>query len=428
MPSSLTLGFRTLDDLMKYYYGSIGDEFNKASGGFTTDTQGVYNPIYGAIAWANFNLEANVWSSIPKAPWNMSGWRIFTSKGDSIPDKGTNNNTTEGGTVEGGLIADSVRPIVEEVFTKPKTIQYPFEVSEVMENLVRYSRDDLFGSLNQQRVLAADQTKELYNRMLTFLPVDEATDTIDLTSRLNFESLERIISSTREFTGNPPDQTNAYNPWRGTANIDRSNSANTRYDATVVSPAGPLATDLAKSDVITDPFVTRTLAQMRDASGKEPTYFIGGNDSYSELQQVYNNGYRIVSEAEVRGEFSSGVNGVQSFNGTNVGLHISMIYDLPLIQSKDMPISKLNTGVNIGDTSNIYILNTRSDRASPMFPMLSMRVAKPILYYEASSRQTGYPFINGAFKDRALYETLEDTVCLNFKAQGKMMSLKSSSS
>lgn len=423
MPASLNLGFRTLDDLMKYYYGSIGDEFNKASGGFTTDTQGVYNPIYGAIAWANFNLEANVWSAIPKAPWNMSGWRIFTSKGDSIADKGSNNNTTEGGTVEGGLIADSVRPITEEVFTKPKTIQYPFEVSEVMENLVRYSRDDLFGSLNQQRVIAADQTKELYNRQLTKLTAN-LTDSADQTRRLNFESLETIISSTTEFSENTPTSSGAYNPWRGTADIDRSNSANTKYDATVRSPTGSLAT----ADVITDPFITKFLAAMRDASGKEPTFFIGGNDSYSELQQVYNNGYRIVSESEVRGEFSAGVNGVQSFNGTNVGLHISMIYDLPLIQSKDMPTSITSAGTEIGDTSNIYVLNTRADRNSPMFPMLSMRIAKPILYYEASSRQQGYPFINGAFKDRALYETLEDTVCLNFKAQGKMMNLLSSSS
>lgn len=423
MPASLQLGFRTLDDLMKYYYGGVNDEFNKASGGFTTDTQGVYNPIYGAIAWANFNLEANVWSAIPKAPWNMSGWRIFTSKGDSIADKGTNNNTTEGGTVEGGLIADSVRPIVEEVFTKPKTMQYPFEVSEVMENLVRYSRDDLFGSLNQQRVLAADQAKELYNRTLTKLPV-ALSNADDLTSRLNFESLERIISSTLEFSQNAPTATSAYNPWRGTADIDRSNSANTKYDSTVRSPTGSLAT----ADVITDPFITKFLAAMKDASGKIATYFIGGNDSYSELQQVFNNGYRIVSEGEVRGEFSAGVNGVQTYNGTNVGLHISMIYDLPLIQSKDMPTSTNSAGTAIGDTSNIYVLNTRADRNSPMFPMLSMRVAKPILYYEASSRQSGYPFINGAFKDRALYETMQDTVCLNFKAQGKMMNLLSSSS
>ncbi len=423
MPHSLKLGFRTLDDLMKYYYGTIGDEFNKASGGFTTDTQGVYNPIFGAIAWANFNLEANVWSSIPKAPWNMSGWRIFTGKGDSIADAGTNNNTLEGGTVEGGLIADSVRPVVEEIFTKPKTVQYPFEVSEIMENLVRYSRDDLFGSLNQQRVIAADQTKELYNRMLTRATAD-LSDADDITSRLNFESLERIISSTVEFSENTPTATNAYNPWRGTANIDRSNAANTRYNSTVRSPTG----DLSTADVITDPFVTKFLAAIRDASGKEPTYFIGGNDTYSEFQQVYNNGYRIVSESEVRGEFSAGVNGVQTFNGTNVGLHISMIYDLPLIQSKDMPISIRSNGTEIGDTSNVYVLNTRADKNSPMFPMLSMRVAKPILYYEASSRQQGYPFINGAFKDRALYETLEDTVCLNFVAQGKMMNLLSSSS
>lgn len=423
MPSDLVLGFKTLDDLMKYYYGTIGNDVSKADGGFTTDTQGVYNPIYGAIAWANFNLEANIWTAIPKAPWNMSGWRIYTEKGDFIQDAGTNNNTSSGATVEGGLIANSVRPVIEQVFTKPKTYQYPFEVSEVMENLVRYSRDDLFGSLNQQRVYAADQGKELYNKDISLAPADLSTSE-DQLSRLQFESLERIISSTIEFSENTPASSNNYNPYLGTANIDRSNSANTKYDATVQSPSG----DLSTSDVLTDRFVTQFLASMRDAAGKEPTFIIGGNDSYAELQQVYNNGYRVISEAEVRGEFSAGVNGVQSFNGANVGLSISMIYNKPLIQSKDMPTSIDSSGTEIGDSSNLYVLNTRADKMAPMFPMLSLRVAKPILYYEASSRQIGYPFINGAFKDRALYETLEDTVCLNFKAQGKMMNIKSGSS
>ena len=38
----------------------------KAAGGISSSTPGVYNPIYGAILWANFNLEANIFGCLPK--------------------------------------------------------------------------------------------------------------------------------------------------------------------------------------------------------------------------------------------------------------------------------------------------------------------------------------------------------------------------
>ena len=125
-------GFKTIDELVNHYYNVTPNELIKA--GFSTSDAGAYNPIFGAIAWANFNLEANLWAVLPKFVWDYSGARLFTAKGDTMADKGVNNNTARGGTVEGGLIPDSIKPTITELQFKPKTLVYPFEVTELHEH------------------------------------------------------------------------------------------------------------------------------------------------------------------------------------------------------------------------------------------------------------------------------------------------------
>lgn len=404
-------GLRTIDELMNWFYNRTPDEIMKSSGGISTGDAGAYNPIFGALAWANFNLEANVFSSLPKFVWDFSGWRIFTGKGNFFTDAGSGNNTSRGGTAEGGLLADSVKPDIEEVFVKPRTLQYAFDVSELHEYLVENSRDDLWGSLAHQRVYASDQAKELWNQMLTFnvrAIADEAADTL---SRLDLETLDRIVSSDAEEDFDGGAFANRYDPWKDTASIDRDTA--TKYDSFVTSPSGTIGT----SDVLTDAVLRDTLARVRIAGGKEPTLMIGGQDTYAEVQSVYMNAYRIQNTADLRSEFNVTVNGINTFTGTGVGLHISTVYGLPYIPSKDV-------FADTDEVGDLFILNTSADKNSPNKPLLGLQVLKPVLYYEASKRQQGWPFINGAFKDRALYEMLAQTTCRNFKAQAKIRDIK----
>ena len=413
------LGFQTIDELTNYIYGRTPDEILKAAGGIATGTTGVYNPIYGAMAWANFNLEANVFSALPKFVWDFSGWRIFTGKGNSFADAGTNNNSTRGGTVEGGLIAAPVSPVVQEVYVKPRILQYTFQVTELMEYLVENSRDDLWGSLAHQRLYAADQAKELYNQMLTqsMANMTSGNYTYHL---LDLESLYQIVSSEAEGSKyNSNTVSGLWNPWSDTASIFRTGgSAATTWDSYVNSPANDQTNYTA--DVLTDSIIRSAMAQVRIAGGKEPTLFVGGQDTYSEIQSVYMNAYRIQNTTDLRSEFNVTVNGIDTFTGTGVGLHISTVYGLPFIPSKDVS----NEGV-AGQVSDLFILNTNSDRNAPMKPMLGLQVLKPIVYYEASKRIQGWPFINGKFVDNAMYESLMQTTCRNFKAQGKLINIKS---
>lgn len=421
-------GIQTIDELAQYYYGRTPEDIYKAAGGFTTQTPGAYNPIFGAMVWANFNLEANIWALIPKYAWTRSGWRIFSAKAGDIADKGGNdNNTSLGGSVEGAQIADAIRPDVEELFTKPKLVQYPFQVSQLMEQLNDVSADDLYGNLNQQRVYAADQNKENFNKMLSLDPrtltggstaVSDAADTV---SRLNLESLERIISSNAQFNAELAADSNlatdAYNPWSTTVQISRDVS--TTFDSTVKSAGS----DLETSDVLTDTLIVDTIQDLITAGGKQPTVFLGGNDTMAQVQHLYMNAYRITDPKAMQEAYSVGVNGVDTYNGTSVGLMISTVYGAPFIPSKDT-----TTGINAGDVGNLYMLNTTADKNTPNIPMLGIRVLQPTLYYEASQRQQGFPFINGAFNDRGIYATYADTVCTNFKAQGKIVNIQPTSS
>jgi hypothetical protein len=410
---STYLGLRSIDELVNYTYNRTPDEILKA--GFSTTDPGAggnYNPLFGAMAWANFNLEANIFAALPKYVWDFSGWRIFNAKAPNL-DTVNDNIDGLGGTVEGGAIANAIKPTVQEIVVKPKTLQYVFEASELLEQLVDNSRDDNYGSLAQQRVYASDQFKERVNLMLTAIPTDVAQT--ETNSRLNLESLDRIVASFAEYTfEDHATVANNYDPWF-TANGSGVDRTATTWDSTVKSPSGTIGT----ADVLTDAVLRETLAEIRIAAGKEPTVFIGGHDTYAEVQSIYMSAYRIQNTADLRTEFSVGVNGVDTFTGTGAGLHISTIYGLPFIPSKD------TTQSAEGSVDNLFILNTSADKNAPNKPLLGLQVLKPIVYYEAGKRQQGYPFINEAFNDRALYNMLAETTCRNFKAQAKIRDIAS---
>ena len=411
---STYLGLRSIDELVNYTYNRTPDEILKA-GFSTTDpgTGGNYNPLFGAMAWANFNMEANIFAALPKYVWDFSGWRIFKSKAPNLTSAAGARDGL-GGTIEGGAIAGAIKPAVQEITVKPKTLQYVFEASELLEQLVDNSRDDNYGSLAQQRVYASDQFKERVNLMLAAKPTDVvATHALE---ELNLESLDVIVSASAEQAHEAhANVTSLYTPWFAANGAGVQRNGATVHDSTVKSPSGTLGT----TDVLTDAVLRETLAEIRIAAGKEPTVMIGGQDTYSEVQSIYMNAYRIQNTADLRTEFSVGVNGVDTFTGTGAGLHISTIYGLPFIPSKDIG------GSGAGKVDNLYILNTSADKNAPNKPLLGMQILKPIVYYEAGKRQQGYPFINEAFTDRALYNMLGETTCRNFKAQAKIRDIAS---
>ena len=400
---------QTIDELEALYYGYNRNLIRKADSPITTSTTGVFNAVFGAFAWAQLNLEANAFGILPKVPWDKSGWRAITAKPTLNT---TNGNTTLGGTAEGGLIAETAKPTLVELDVRPKTAQLPFSATEVMEWLATHSKDDIWGGLGSLRLYMAVQHKEFINKML-LADVESvaASASANWAGTTDFESLDRIISSTAEEAALGGTYANNYNPWAANANINR-NSANAPFDCTVESASGTIGTD----GVLTDDTLRTFLRKIRIAAGKDPNVFLGSHEVYSEIQGLYMPSVRV---ANPYGEslVQIDVNGIQTFKGTGIGIHVDSIYGVPFIPTKDAPTGG---GSEVG---RLFALDT-SDAEGYGYPRIGVQVAIPTEYYEATRRSQGYPFVNDAFIEKGVYRTMGETVCRHFKSQGKIRDIK----
>jgi hypothetical protein len=399
---------KTIDELEALYYGHNRNLLRKADAPVTTSTAGTFNAIFGAYAWAQLNLEANAFGILPKYPWDKSGWRVITAK----PTLNTNSgNTALGGTAEGGTIAETIKPALQEIDVRPKTAQLPFSASEVMEWLATHSKDDIWGGLGSLRLFMAVQHKEFLNRMLLADVEGNVGSSGAYTGTQDFETLDRIVSSSAEESALGGSGSQAYSPW-GKVNVTRDSS--TTFDSTVESASGTIGTN----GVLTDDTLRTFLRKIRIAAGKDPNVFLGSHEVYSEIQGLYMPSVRIPNpygESLVQVD----VNGIQTFKGTGVGIHVDSIYGIPFIPSKDAP-SDSGDSAEIG---RLFALDT-SDAEGYGYPRIGIQVAIPTEYYEATRRTPAYPFVNNAFVEKGVFRTMGETVCRHFKSQGKIRDIK----
>ncbi len=408
----------TIDELEAQYYGYNRNLLRKADANILTSTSGVFNAIFGAYAWAQLNLEANAFGVLPKYPWDKSGWRTITAKTDMACDC-CSNITTFGGTPEGGNIGCTVKPTIEELEIRPKTAQLPFGASETMEWLSTHSKDDIWGGLGSLRLYMAVQHKELLNKMLLADIELPACAACMINSGTNdFESLDRIISSCAEEAALGSCQNQYYNPWAGSClGTQVCRCSSTDYDSTV-DTASASGTIGCGNGILTDDVLRTHLRKIRIAAGKDPNVFLGSHEVYSEVQGLYMPSVRIPNpygEALVQID----VNGIQTFKGTGVGIHVDSIYGVPFIPTKDAPSNACDSD----EVGRLLALDT-SDAEGYGYPRIGIQIAIPTEYYEATRRSPGYPFINAAFEEKGLFRTMGETVCRHFKSQGKIRDIK----
>ena len=224
----------------------------------------------------------------------------------------------------------------------------------------------------------------------------------------DFESLDRIVSSNAEETALGGITTGSYDPWAANATIDRDSGSTSTVQQNQSS--GTIGTN----GVLTDDTLRTFLRKIRIAAGKDPNVFLGSHEVYSEIQGLYMPSVRIPNPY---GESIStvDVNGIQTFKGTGVGIHVDSIYGIPFIPSKDAPSDS-------GDSSEIgrlFAFDT-SDAEGYGYPRIGIQIAIPTEYYEATRRSPAYPFVNNAFVEKGVFRTMGETVCRHFKSQGKI--------
>ena len=404
----------TIEELEAQHYGTTKGYVTKADTFAQTTTSGYYNAIYGALAWANLNLEANAFSALPKYVWTRSGVRIITSR----PTVGTTNaNTVLGGTAEAGKIMETVIPGVEEFAVKPKVAQLAFGASTVHEWLATNAKDDLWGSMSALRPYMARQHAEYLNQMiLADVEGAAAGAGANFAGSKDWETLDRIISSDAE-----EDEIGGatyagwYDPWNA---LDRD--ASTKYDATVQAVGGgTIGGDhvaISKDDIVD------IMAVAREKGGNDVDFMLGSHLIYKELQGLFEGQMRFPSGV---GEsiLQLDVGGVKTFTGRGVGIHIITLYGIPFIVSKDAPKYKLASETANFEIGRVLGCDT-TDREGFGIPRLGIRLAIPTSYNEVGRGNPAWPFVNDRFTERGVYWTTGEVVCTRFNSQFKLRDAK----
>lgn len=378
----------TIQELEALYYGASTDgSIQKADAPVLSSTTGVFNTVFGQFVWATFNQEANTIGILPKTVWDKSGWRLQTSRAGT---------TADGGVAEGGTIPDTIKPNFLEVENDLKTNAHTFEVSEHQEYFVGHE-DDATSDLAHMREVMGTKHKEAMNQqLLTDVSADAAGAGANYTGRNGFETLDRVISSDSEedaFGG-------TYTGFFDIFGLDRDSA--TTFDSTVNHNSG---TDRNLSDSL-----IRTVIYDVKEDGGNTTVINTGFDTARTAIALYSDQVRYNVVGEATAQF--GVNGIQTEAGIDVGIRIATIYQIPMIESKDM----------IKDTiSRMFFLDT-SDPEGSGKPRLSLDISHPTQYFQAGI-DDGTPFTIDKFTTKGMYRTNGEIRCTYLAGQGKLRDL-----
>jgi hypothetical protein len=355
-------------------------EFQKASGALETATTGVFNRIYGALLWAQMNQEANAFGMLPKTTWVRSGWRVKTAFG--VTDF---KNT---GISETGNLPTSSIPDIATVSAVPRIHVRVFDVTDVVEALAQVSSDDVWGAAHQVRAEVGVEFAKLINQALLAKVYDPAT-------RNNVvETIDRIVSNDGEYSG-------GQEGWEDVYGIDR----------TTASWANAYVDSSSTLRDLTD-FLIRNLLMNTRARGANTNVLLTGYDTYAVIQGIYLTFARQGNPMTVdRAQF--GVNGITTAEGSNMGIQIAKLYDIPLVQSVDVA-----KGTGSGEISYLYALDT-SDPEGYGFPRLGISVLRPVEYFESRD----YVVLN-KFVIRGVYRFVGETVARFLFGQGKVRDIR----
>ena len=379
---------KTIADLEQMYYmdPQMRRYLTKTDAPVISGTVGVYNPIYGAKAWVQLNQEVNVFSVLPKIPWNNSGWRVVTARSVA---KGT------GGVAEDGTIPDTTKPTWALVKATPKSVAHPFSASEVMQFLGENGGDDTMGdTMGALREYFAKEHPEHMNKMLMTDASAEAAGAgaaRTTTDMYGLESLDRIISNDSEEDAFGGTYDNWFDPWGTT--VDRDSG--TTYDSYVDHNSGTDRT-------FTMGMLDDAIRTIKVNSGERPNLMITGDDTLERIVQEQMTMQRYVDVTV--GAAGISVNGVKT-EGIDTGMNVASYRGIPIITSQDVPVDTI---------SRIYFVNT---------DYLKIKVAKPTQYFETGMSK-GDPFGIDKLGDEGMYRTMGEVVCFNFLAQGKIRDLK----
>ena len=377
----MTARLKTIGQLLEYYYGP--QMVQKVNAPVLSSTTGVFNAIFGAVAFSQINDEANVFGLLPKRPWEKSGWRVITTDAGS---------TAGGGLAENATLPDTIKPTFKEIEATVKQVAHSFDVSFIQEGLVNKSGDDALGDMEFLRGYFAVLHAKRINEMLL---VDA-----DTLAGNNFESVDRVTfsaaaQSALSYTAGDDD----------IYNIDRG--ANSWADAVVDHNSG---TDR----FVDDDLMRDTLATLEN-NGAKTNLVITGNDTKWRIFGLYENQVRYPGVLKADQLVQIGINGVTTDEGITAGIRVATVFGIPLFAAQ---------AVTKDTISRIYMLDTTDNDESGV-PRLFIALLYPTLYFESGmSAANPDPFAINRLGTQGIYYTAGELICTFFKVQGSIRDLK----
>jgi len=377
---------RTIQELVNLSYSRKGAALIQKDAPVLTTTTGFYNAVYGAEIWAQLNREANAWGILPKLAWSRSGWRVMTARPAA----------SGGGIAENGALPATIKPTLQEVSTKPKSIAHTFDVSEVQEFMAAESADDAVGSMQEMRAIMGVHHKEMMNVMLL--------GNVTTVAGNNLESIDRVTSSYDEVTNCADVHANDADIY----GLDR--------DAAASWADAQIDHNSDVNRILTDKILRTMIRSTLPNAGANTTLGLTGNDTLSEIESLYQTQARYNrNDALGSSDVQLTINGIQTAKGINVGFKVTSVYNIPFFTSKNT----VQDGI-----SRIYLLDTSNPEGFSK-PRLGIDVAKPTQYFEAGMNM-GTPFPIDRLGNEGMFRTMAELKCKFFAAQAKIRDLQAS--
>ncbi len=399
----------TLQDIMTYYEGNAAQP-NFSLGEYpsiqkaiinTGQGLGVWNPIYGAQAWYLLNTEANWFAAMPKLVWDKSGFRTIN---------GYTRTASTMAMSETGTLPTPTIPNIQVVKITPKIAVNTFEVTQVAQQLATESMDDIYGNLDVIRNFYATEHVKLVNEQIGQKAIGTtAATSVSGAGRLQFESIDRIVSSYAEgiaaglSSTSTPTLASVLNPWLGAVNKASGPSV---YDGYVVSGTTAMeSNDKGNFSVVSDAFTPAPITvqsllntiQGAKINGSNANVAFTGYKTYALIAGMFQNIVRYFPMSEVPVKFD--LNGIESGEGVIGGVQVSTVFGIPLIQAVNTPSSN-------GKYENIYFLDT-TDTEGYGYGRLGVQVLYPTTYLETTSRDF---ILLQQLAYEGLYETIGEIV------------------
>lgn len=385
---------RTIYDMMDLHYHFLPTamgkrSMSKADNPLLTTTTGVHNDIYGQDVTVLLNSEQNIYGLLEVRPWTKSGERYIDAFGAG---------NASGWSAENATLAETTKPNFGTYETDPQTIQHTFDVSQVEQLLAATDddsiADDPFDLLRQwygeglpdQQSGGGEHPKHI-NETLG----QDAVVAGDPSTNNSFVTVDQAIADSTEATANET-AANEYDVY----GFDRSAGD---FEANVIQDGNGQVFHL---DLLDD-----AMREVKENSDKNPQkdtsdfFWLTGHDTYQRIEDEMGGKERIETVRT-----TTGLNGVQTNPGNDVGVAVSTYKGIPIFESND--IAK-------DDLSRVYLVDKTS---------LFIKQLLPTQFYSTGTEVSNDPFAIGRLGNEGAYVTIGELVLKNPVTQAKIRDLE----